>query len=331
MRPAGRRRRALWILVRAVIGFVLLGFVLTRLDTRGMIEALAAPVWPAVAGACAAQLAAKLVWAQRWREILRANGLERRFADLLALVFMGLFFNSFLPTSVGGDLVRGYYASRGREGMVASYAVLLVERSLGMITLASMATLAAGIALAGGGTPLSRELLVWITVGGAAITAAGTLAFGWHGWRRRLIDGEPFGARLAQAARGLDRALDLFRSPRAPRIRIVVNSFLLQVIAVLFHIGCARAVGLETAAGVFFLIVPASVVASMLPVSLNGLGLREGVLVALLVAVGAPAETAGAFAVLALLVSSAFALVGGVVYPFYNASRGEPGRVPLDS
>jgi uncharacterized protein (TIRG00374 family) len=329
--PQSRRGRKAWALVRALVGFGLLTLVLVRLDARRVFETLSTPVWSALAAACAAQMAAKLVWAQRWREILRANGLERGFLDLLALVFMGLFFNSFLPTSVGGDLVRGYYASRGREGMVTSYAVLLVERSLGMITLALMATLAAAVALATGSTPLSAQLLLGITLGGVVITAGGALAFGWRGWRRRLIHGEPFGAKVAKAARGLDRALDLFRSPRAPRARILLNSSLLQVIAVLFHIGCARAVGLETAAGVFFLIVPASVVASMLPVSLNGLGLREGVLVGLLVAVGAPPDAAGAFAVLALLVSTAFALVGGIINPFYNAPRGEAERVPLDS
>lgn len=329
--PGGRARRTLGVVLRAVVGFSLLAFVLARLDVRNVLQTLAEPVWWALAAACAAQMAAKLVWAQRWREILRANGLERGFGELLALVFIGLFFNSFLPTSVGGDLVRGYYASRGREGMVASYAVLLVERSLGMITLAAMATLAAAITLARGDSPLTTELLAGITAGGLAITVAGCIAFGWRGWRRWLAAGERFGAKPAKIARGLDRALDLFRSPTAPRAGIVLNSFLLQVIAVLFHIGCARAVGLDTHAGVFFLIVPASVVASMLPISLNGLGLREGVLVGLLVSVGAPPDTAGAFAVLALLVSTAFALIGGVINPFYNAPRGETDRVPSDS
>jgi uncharacterized membrane protein YbhN (UPF0104 family) len=82
---------------------------------------------------------------------------------------------------------------------------------------------------------------------------------------------------------------------------------------------------------VFFLVVPASVIASMLPVTLNGLGIRETVLITLLVAYGAPRAEVGAFAVLALLVATSFSLLGGVIYPFHRMSREDDRRVPVDT
>ena len=129
----------------------------------------------------------------------------------------------------------------------------------------------------------------------------------------------------------LSRALELFNRPETRKLWVIINSLALQVIAVLFHLACARAVGLETPALVFFLVVPASVIVALLPITLNGLGLREGVLVGLLVSAGAPAAGAGAFALLALLVTSSFALIGGIINPFSAPQRVETTRVPLDT
>lgn len=81
----------------------------------------------------------------------------------------------------------------------------------------------------------------------------------------------------------------------------------------------------------FFLVVPAASVAAMLPVSLNGLGVREGVFVALLAAIGAPANLAASCALLALIVSTAFSAIGGVVYPFYQRRASPPSDVTAQS
>lgn len=315
-------RRTLVFVARAAIGLALLAFIVWRLDPAKLLESSKTLAWGAVGLAVLAQASAKIVWAIRWREILRTNGIERGFWDLLALVFVGLFFNNFLPTSVGGDLVRGYYTSRSRGGMAASYAALLVERALGFITLAALAGGAAGAALVLG-SPVPQSLLALVLALGLVLTLVGTIVFAWRGWRRwvmRLVGANTRAVRLAEAFWG---ALDLFRRADTPRAWIVLNSMALQIIAVLFHVACARAVGLDTPAVVLFLVVPASVLMSMLPVSINGLGVREGVLVGLLTAQGAPPATAGAFAVLALLVSTAFALAGGIVYPFYRAVEPE--------
>jgi uncharacterized membrane protein YbhN (UPF0104 family) len=327
----GRRTKTLWALLRALLGLALLAFVVTRLDARQVFANMADLVWGWVALACLAQLVAKLVWTARWKEILCANGLQRGFRDLLALVFVGLFFNSFLPTSMGGDVVRGYYTSRGREDWVASYGSLLIERALGLITLSAQAAGVALILLAQGDNRLSGDLLMGVAVVGAGLTIVGFSAFRWTGWPSRLRAVPWIRGRGARLLDGLSRAIDLFNRPSTPRLAIVANSLALQITAALFHVACARAVGLDTPALVFFLVVPASVLASMLPISLNGLGLREGTLVGLLVAYGAPPAEAGGFAILALFVASAFSLIGGLIYPFYRVSASESTHVSADT
>ncbi len=307
-------RRTALVLLRVAIGLALLVFIVVRLEPRRVFAPLADLEWLAFALAVASQVVAKVVWSVRWRDILRAVGLERRISDLLALVLVGLFFNSFLPTAMGGDIVRGYYAARGREGMLASYLVVVIERALGMVTFAGVAAVAAVLALAAGGTPVPGRLLAIVAVGGGALGAAGTLGFAWRGGLRRLA-----GSRIvARRAAGLAGALEQLARPETPRLAIYATSVALKLIAILFYIACARAVGIDTPVLLFFLIVPVSTVASMIPITLNGLGLREGVFVALLAATGAPAARAGAVAVLALAISTGFALAGGVVYLFYR-------------
>jgi len=317
-------------LLRALLGLGLLAIVIHQLDAREVLSNLTDLAWGGLALAFGSQIMGKIVWTDRWREILRANGLFRSFWELIALVHIGLFYNSFLPTSMGGDVVRGYYVSRGRDSMVASYAALFVERSLGLLLMATLAGVAATIALAGG-APLPTSLLAGIAASGLGAGVVGTWIFAWKGWQTRIENVPWLKGKARNLAVGLSRAVELFHRPETRRLRIVFDSLLLQVIGVMFHVGCARAVGLDTPTLVFFLIVPASVIASMLPFSLNGLGIREGVLVGLLAAYGSPPATAGAFAVLALLVSTAFALIGGLINPFYRVPGMEASRVPADT
>ena len=240
---ADRRIRTLWTLLRALIGLALLAFVVTRLDAGQVFASMAGLVWGWLALACVAQLVAKLVWTARWKEILRANGLERGFRDLLALVFVGLFFNSFLPTSMGGDVVRGYYTSRGRQEWVASYGSLLIERALGLITLSAQAAAVALILLAQGDDRLSGDLLVGVAVVGAGLTVTGFSAFRWTGWPSRLRAVPWIRERGARLLDGLARAIDLFNRPSTPRLAIVANSLALQITAALFQVTMTAATG----------------------------------------------------------------------------------------
>lgn len=307
-------KRATIIVVRTLFGVALLIGVIIWLEPGRILDALADFRTGPLLGAVGTQVIAKLLWSYRWQEILRANQMHRGFWDLFAVVHIGLFFNTFLPSGVGGDLVRGYYASRGRERLVSSYLTLLIERILGMGTLAGLAALASTIALASGATPVPRSLLVSVAVLATAIFGAVVLTFSWSRWIGLL-------ERLRVPERWLEdlaHSLDLFSRPETPRFAILASSLALKLIGVFFYILCGRAVGLELAPLVYFLVTPIAELVGMLPVTLNGLGVREGALVALFGACGAPPAVAGAVALLGLVIYNGFALLGGVVYTFYR-------------
>lgn len=326
------RRKILRITLRALVGVCVIGFLLSRIDLSRARAILAAASWIAILAAVGWQAIAKVVWAARWREILRASGVTRSLPDLLALVMIGLFFNNFLPTAVGGDVVRGYYTSRREGEQVAGWSAVVVERVLGLGTLAVVAGSAAAVALTSGSTTIARGALAAVAAVCACVTAASFAVFTWRGWRRWSL-ARSLAGRFPRIWSGVESAVDLFHRPGVRWPRILALSLALQVIAVLFHVAAARAVGIAVPAGLFFLIVPASVVVAMIPVSLNGLGLREATLTGLLVDSGVSVDRAATFALLATFVSYAFSALGGVVYPLYrvpvDARVGAPGDGPV--
>ncbi len=315
-RPAGSpRRRPLVVLLRTLFGLALLAAVVAWLDPREIFASLAAVERGPIVLAVLTQVLAKLIWTYRWQAILRANRLERGFWELFAVVHIGLFFNTFLPSSVGGDVVRGYYTSRGgKEQTLVSYLSVLIERILGFATFAAMATVAAAVALSTGSTPLPPRLLASVVALGALMAGAGALVFIWRGWTR-LARRLPIPEHWIDDLSG---GLELFRRPETPRAAILLSSIALKLLGVLLYVLLGWALGLTLDPAVYFLVIPAASIASMVPVTLNGLGVREGVTTGLLSAFGAPTATAGALALLALAVITGFALLGGVFYAFYR-------------
>jgi uncharacterized membrane protein YbhN (UPF0104 family) len=290
---------------------------LGRLDWERLLVALAEPVWTYVVVAVIMQAVGKVLWVSRWKDTLHASGMERSFSNLMALLFVGLFFGTFLPSAMGGDVIRGYYTAHNRQQLVTSYAAVIVERALGLVTLSAVAASAAGLALLTGSGLPARDLLVWVAVAGGGLTLAGGTAFAWRGWGDLPATVGSKG-RLPRLVAGIAAGFDLFWRPGTRRLRILMASFGLQFIAVGFYLSCARAVGIQVPALYFLVLVPISALVGTIPLTPNGLGFREGALLGLVVLFGAEPATAGAFVILALAIAMAFAAVGGLVYPFYR-------------
>jgi len=321
--PKGRHRRKslVWFFMRILIGAAILWAILSRLEPRQVLQSLYGVSWQPLLLAGLIYFLGKVPWTIRWQEILHAVGMERPFGELYVLLLISVFFNNFFPSAVGGDLIRGYYVSRGKENMITGYSAVLVERLLGLITLGLISALAALVALVMHDGHLPRDLLLVVGGIGLAIAVGGTLFFAWIGWHRWFASLSWHGPRVSRIVAGCSEAFEVFHRPNARHGRMIAASFGVQISAALFYLCCARAVGILLPALVFFLVVPVAAVAAMIPVTFNGLGVREGVLAGLMVGAGVPPDLSGAFVLLALVTSTLLALPGGALYPLYAASK----------
>ena len=87
-------------------------------------------------------LSAAVIVSLRLKILLATQGIPLNVADVIRLTFMGYFFSSFLPTAVGGDVVKAFYISKASQQAMRSYTSVFMDRLLGMCSIFLIATCA---------------------------------------------------------------------------------------------------------------------------------------------------------------------------------------------
>jgi uncharacterized protein (TIRG00374 family) len=305
---------------------------LVKLDVGKALEAAAGARWDWMLLALATFAASLVLGNVQWVLLLRLQGIDLGFRRSLGFYFVGAFFNNFLPANIGGDVVRIYdvYKDSGKPDQ--AIAATVTDRLVGMMTLAALA-MPAGLYAAARYESLGLERTfglasLAIVLGFTVILALAFLVV----FSRRL-------ARLVAAVlrpfliRGLgDRVKRVYESfylySRKGRslVAVLAVSLVVQALRTLVHYQVSQAMGLNIPAIYFFLFVPVIAIFIALPISIGGLGVREGLGIYLF-RKAVPAvtpEQAFTMGLLAYLVGVVVSLAGGVVY----LARGpKPGRI----
>jgi glycosyltransferase 2 family protein len=290
-------------LVRIAVGITLLAVLLWRTDLGQLSVRWS---WQVAAGAaaCAALLAtAQGLSALRWRILLGAGAPPWTF--LYRLYLVAAFFSLFLPTAVGGDAVRAAAATRslGRPGEMIG--TVLLDRALGVLAL--LAFFAAGLGLDGvpGGLGLDLGTVGrWAPAAAAALALAGLAAFLL---RRRLARPLAFLGTVGRTA------ADLARSPGRLGAA-VATGVLVQAAYVLAWLAVAGALDLGVPAAAYLVMVPLVSLGTMAPITLSGVGVREGAWILLLAPWGVPAANALALSLVYFGCWMLVAGAGGVLF-----------------
>jgi uncharacterized membrane protein YbhN (UPF0104 family) len=296
-----------WRLIGSV---VLLSVLAWRLDWGRVSAAFHdfdARFWVA---ALALQLFTQVVSTWRWQMFARAVQLGGTFRNYLAYYFVGMFFNLVLPTSVGGDVVRAWYlahrSGKGHGRKMPAFLSVLADRVSGVAVLVAVACVAAFVC--------RDSLKPWIALAVIAVGAGVLVA----------VLGLPI----------LDRVFRLpqFSSPRLERLRRITNggmvyfrdaslmtkttalSIVIQVNSVIVMGLVGAGLGLQIAPYYYGVLMPLVTLLTLLPVSVNGVGLRESSTVLLLAPLGVGEAQAVTLALLLFAVQTAAALFGLIPY-----------------
>ncbi len=262
----------------------------------------------------------------RWWYLMRRESLGVGLWAAIRLMYVGHFFNFFLPGATGGDVIRAYLVTRRTRGRTVAVATVLLDRFVG---LAGMAALAGVMALATWRSPQTHRAAGAIIATLAIVIVAGLVLFS----RRigRLAGLDRLIARLPKAENFRLAIATLQHLPRCPRDAAVVAAMTLGVHLLLASgIAClGLALKLPTAISLYFLFVPVIYIIAAIPVSIGGLGLVEGMYV-LFFAGGAGTDSSAllALALLARLTPMLLSLPGLVFWlvekgPKAQASSGE--------
>lgn len=265
--------RGKWAL-RLLMGVVLLAYLVNRGDGATFARALTrVPFW--VLGAAALwYLAGQVLSAWKWQLLLGAGGAKVTLWRCCALYWLGMFSNLWLPSSIGGDAVRIWRLRQAGIGGGLATASVLVERLTGFAALLTLG--ACGLLFANAGAKVSTL----ITASLIAIIAipAGFLVL--RGAARARLEKLKFGRKLLSVA----DAIATYARPggRSALAAALIISLAFQASQIALGIGLGRAVGLELPPATFVWLVPLLALASLVPVGIGGLGVREAAAVTLI-------------------------------------------------
>lgn len=279
-------RWAVLLVCRVAISAVALYLAFAAADLGEIGRSLAAAGLMPVAATLAVYLAGQVVSALRWMLIARSVGFVLPVSTAVTYYFIGMFFNFFGPSMLGGDIARSLYLARGRERIATAAAAVAFDRYVGFVWLAVMGSLAL---FAFGSFSLPNRVV--LASHGLAVTALGSWFLLPTIGSRRLPAGF-FRVRLAVSA-------------------ISVAFHVLQIAGAIVLV---QAVSPDTPWRYCFVFHPLVAIISALPISVAGLGVRESGYVYFLASVGASTSHAGAFAAGWLAVIAAASAIGGILF-----------------
>ena len=307
--PSSTRRR-LFIALRVAVTVGALAWTLSRVSLHDLGAAAARMPPATVLLAVLLAIGTLTIAALRSRLLLYAYGAPRplTFLSLCRLHWAGIFYNTFLPGNVAGDLMRAHAMREAFQGAAGSWATVAIERVFGLAGLFSLAACVVAFHPVPGIANLPALAAVALVVAAAA-AAAPVL-----GRRLSFLPG-----RLGKLAASLPTVVHPAMLPIA-----LLLSLCTQAMVALTGYVLVRALHPSAQLADMLVLVPFASVAAYFPASIAGLGVREAALVALLGAVGVsrPDATAVSFAYLATQL--VVAAVGGLLP--VAAKTVEPGQ-----
>src|SRR5919107_4622647 len=147
--PSPARRRLI-LLAKIVISVALLWLLVTRSDVPRLWAYARSASLPWLATALALYFLMVLASAWRWGLLLDAQGVHLRVRALTASFLVATFFNNFLPSNIGGDVVRIADTAKPARSRTLAASVVLVDRGIGLLGLILLAAVAATLATTSG-------------------------------------------------------------------------------------------------------------------------------------------------------------------------------------
>jgi uncharacterized membrane protein YbhN (UPF0104 family) len=309
-----RNKQAASLVARLVISAAMLAVLLAKVPSFEPSDLV--PEWTVgtalwLTGAAALTLAGIVLSALRWQRVLEVLDIRERLPRLVSHNLAGQFVSNVLPTTIGGDVLRVSRLSRDTGETPGTFASVVLERLTGWLVLPVITVVgflvnpglrhlgtATRVALA---LAVSTLVLLLAVLAAAASSRVGGRFATRADWRR--------------FAGAIHLGVNQLRARPGAAFNVLVAGFAYQLTLVLAAVAAAQALGLR-AAGLTALLAffPAVLIAQVLPISMAGLGVREGAFVLFLGPLGVAKEEAIALGLLLYLLNVAVGLLGAPAF-----------------
>ncbi len=271
--------------IRFIIGLLLIYFIYTKLDQERLIGGIESIDWLYVFFAFLTVILNRVLMAYKWDILLRSKNIYSGYFYILKVMFIGNFLGMFLPTSVGGDITRIYYLTKGNVAKEESVSSVLIDRLTGFFSLFTMALLGLFLSY----SILQDKMLLFAIISLFAIfMVTMTILFNirlaeWLGHKFKNISF--IGKVLAQIKSFYVSIVD-YRNNLPVLYKTIFISFVVNFIRVIQTYLLFVAVGANIQFIHVLMFVPISLVITQLPISIAEIGIKEGIYVYLFSTVG---------------------------------------------
>lgn len=257
-----------------------------------------------------------LISAYRWQILIHAQDDDVPLGFLAKSYLVGNFFNLFLPTRFGGDVVRIWDGSRYSRSILKSSAIVLVERFTGIIILLSFAFAVSIVRV-----DMAKKLpVIWVSlmVGFFGLLMAFLFLTPAAHTLLRKIPGKGILSKIKTKASELREFILVYRKKRTAFLKALFWALLLQINVILHYYLAGRAFHLEIPLLDYFIFIPIILLILTIPITISGLGLRELLFILIFSSYGIANSTAISFSLIADFV---FTLIIGIIGGFVFISR----------
>jgi uncharacterized membrane protein YbhN (UPF0104 family) len=313
--PARSQRQYIFLAVKIAVSLILLVVLFSKIDVDQLWHGIrgASFVWLAAAfGLYFVNIVASM-W--RWHILLTAQSVIVQPRRLLASFLVANFFNNFLPSNVGGDVIRITDSAKFTRSKTTATIVVLMDRGLGVMALILVAAVAAtaAVSLHPAAVPIWPTWLWAGFLAGALLAAPAVLApdgFGRLLQPLTVIHPEWVGGRIEN----LTGVLARFRAHPRALAGCFLGALFVQATMVVFYALVAYALHLNVPFWDLGVIVPISFVIQLLPVSVNGFGVREATFSLYFQRIGQPIAAALLMSLVGQALIMLFSVTGAAVY-----------------
>ena len=299
------------LVVKIVVSTGLMVFLLRKISIPELVR-LVSDIDPRVfAAGIVCFFLSNLLGAFQWHLLLNSSGISLPFSKTFRFYFVGLFFNNFLPANVGGDAVKIYDVTRIGSSVYQVIAVTLLDRLLGIFSLCLLAVIAT-VYLFTSHNPDTYGIYLIVFVA-CMVPALGFYFFKPLGNLLRktvlLIRPLSLDTRISSV---LDH-LGKFKGRKPLVARLVGLSLVIQTLRVSTHVLVGYSLGVSLDFVVlcqFFVFVPLLSLAMIPPITINGLGIREGLGIVLFANAGLANADAFTMEFLTYVISVSVSLLG---------------------
>lgn len=294
-------------MARVGVSLALMGVIFYRMDFSEFVGLMRGADARFLALATGLVMVGLVIGAYRWQRLLRALGIPMPLRTLVASYFVGLFFNNFLPTSMGGDVVRIYDVARYSRQPSAAAASVIAERALSSLAQGLIALL--GLALGYGvARRFSGEIMALLAILCLILLA---LLFGDR-WARKLRLPDPRSLR-SKIVGALDSISFCLRN-KPLALWVIFVSLFFHAVIVLINYAIFEALGADVSLVYCFLAIPVILFITLLPVSINGLGIREWAYIYFFGRLGLSMTESVAASLMFFFLLILVSLIGGVIF-----------------